>query len=67
LPAVNEQQNPKKEIGDLTDVKSFEWGVLKWMLRNFVKSQHFDARPLDDDELMLIQCMLFMPLALRRE
>lgn len=39
------------------------WGDLKYVLKHFVQSQLIEARTLDNDELLHLQCMLFLPLA----
>jgi hypothetical protein len=68
---VNQEHNDQV-IGDIvwetlsSDVtKPVSWGILREMIRNFAKSQLSDVRALDDDELLHIQCMIFLPLALR--
>ncbi|VDN08410.1 unnamed protein product [Thelazia callipaeda] len=37
------------------------WGILKEALQYFVKTQCSSARPLDREELLHVQCMLFYP------
>lgn len=76
---MNQEQN-EQVIGDIVwetlltttshddskaDTDSVTWGVIKEMIRNFIRSQLPEARALDDDELLHIQCMIFLPLALR--
>jgi hypothetical protein len=39
------------------------WFAVREMMQNFPRSQLPELRALDDDELMLLQCMTFIPLA----
>ncbi|TKR68133.1 hypothetical protein L596_024160 [Steinernema carpocapsae] len=41
------------------------WSVVKDVIRNFIKAQYSQARSLDDEEILHIQCMLFLPIAVR--
>ncbi|VDK53273.1 unnamed protein product [Anisakis simplex] len=41
------------------------WRIIQQVLRNFVKAQYPPARSLDMDELLHLQCMLFLPRVLK--
>ncbi|VDN56113.1 unnamed protein product, partial [Dracunculus medinensis] len=52
-------------IDSLQQETSIEWGILRESIRNFVKSQYLSARALDVDEILHIQCILFLPRVVR--
>ena len=52
-------------VNNVTMAEFVTWSLLREVIRNFVRSRLPEARQLDDDELLHIQCMLFLPMALR--
>ncbi|KAK0393404.1 hypothetical protein QR680_000194 [Steinernema hermaphroditum] len=48
-----------------TSLQVVRWSVIKDVIRNFIKAQFSQARSLDDEEILHVQCMLFLPLAIK--